>query len=537
MGTLFSNTSLFVNAQVTPKWYFAIYAGILSALTVIAFLFFGQNQKTHYKCLFPNFCFSVTILCTGQAMYGILQYFNILPAGNGFQITGSFDNPAGFAASLCAGFPFLFYFVFKGKSWKRILAIAADVIVILAIFFSGSRAGIISLVALCLVTLFYRLTINRKWKIPALIALLIISLAGLYFFKKDSADGRMLIWRCSWEMIKDKPLFGHGSGGFKANYMNCQAKFFEEHPDSRYTMLADNVNRPFNEYILLLVNYGFAGFIIFFAVCWFLRKSFFRCRHENTVRLAGGCLLSIAVFAFFSYPLRYPFVWIMMILSAVVIVYKARYPIKVSRAVAYTLMILMVPLIILSGLATYKHMTAEILWRKTAYQSLAGKTEQMLPVYKRLHQLLAKNELFLYNYAAELNVAERYSKSLQIAYECERFWADYDLQMLIADNYEQQQQYKEAEQYYENAAAMCPVKFMPLYRLAKLYVEAGREDEALALANTILAKRVKVPSPTVSMIRNEMRQMAKDIKDTQQTQTQKQDEVSEATPIETVLPP
>jgi hypothetical protein len=60
---------------------------------------------------------------------------------------------------------------------------------------------------------------------------------------------------------------------------------------------------------------------------------------------------------------------------------------------------------------------------------------------------------------------------------------------------------------------------------------------ALTSANTILTKKVKIPSPTVSIIRNEMRQMTKNINDKQQTQKQGQDKVSEATPIETVLPP
>ena len=54
---------------------------------------------------------------------------------------------------------------------------------------------------------------------------------------------------------------------------------------------------------------------------------------------------------------------------------------------------------------------------------------------------------------------------------------------------------------------MCPVRFMPLYELAKLYKATGRHEKAIALAKTILNKRVKVPSPTVNAIKNEMRQL------------------------------
>jgi tetratricopeptide (TPR) repeat protein len=306
-------------------------------------------------------------------------------------------------------------------------------------------------------------------------------------------------------MIKEKPLFGHGSGGFKANYMDYQAKFFEEYPDSKYVMLADNVNRPFNEYILLLTDYGLAGFVLFLAVCWFLWKSFLRGRHKPVIRLAGSCLLSVAIFAFFSYPLTYPFVWIMMILSIVIIIYKAKYRIKIPRTVIYSALLLMIPVIIFSGVAIYQRMMNEMLWCRIANKSLLGKTEQMLPQYNHLYKSLKNNELFLYNYAAELNVTERYEESLQIARKCERLWADYDLQMLLADNYEKLQQYEVAEKHYRKAAAMCPVKFVPLYKLYQLYKIINEDEKVQRMAKMILDKPMKVRSPTVLRIKQEVK--------------------------------
>lgn len=54
-----------------------------------------------------------------------------------------------------------------------------------------------------------------------------------------------------------------------------------------------------------------------------------------------------------------------------------------------------------------------------------------------------------------------------------------------------------AERHLILAAAMCPVRFMPLYELAKLYDVICRRDEALAMAKKIIDKDVKVSSPTV----------------------------------------
>jgi tetratricopeptide (TPR) repeat protein len=326
--------------------------------------------------------------------------------------------------------------------------------------------------------------------------------------KKDSADGRLLIWRCSWEMIKDQPLLGYGHGGFKAHYMDYQASYFEKNPESEYAMLADNVKYPFNEYLLLLTNYGFAGFILFLGFVGFMGYSFYRIRYKSIIIwISAWCLLSIAVFSFFSYPLIYPFVWIIGILSIIVIIRQAKYRIDISTKLIFSLKIIAVLVLILLLKETYQNVSAEMLWNNIAKNSLKGKTEQMLPIYEQLHKLLAGNEMFLYNYAAELNVVKEYDKSLQIAHECEKYLADYDLQMLIADNYQQLKQYKKAEVYYLKAANMCPVRFVPLYELEELYNTQGLNAEALSLARKIIKKPVKILSPTVIAIKQKMRQL------------------------------
>lgn len=62
--------------------------------------------------------------------------------------------------------------------------------------------------------------------------------------EKDSADGRLLIWRCSVSMVKDAPWLGHGIGSFEARYMDYQADYFRQYGLNRYSMLADNVKHP-----------------------------------------------------------------------------------------------------------------------------------------------------------------------------------------------------------------------------------------------------------------------------------------------------
>ena len=506
-GSLFLSTPLFVSEQVAPKWYGAIFCSAALALAYVIASFFVKRKVAATEKPAQAICLIASILCVAQAAYGALQYFHVAAASNGFRVTGSFDNPAGLAACLCAGFPFALYFICGEKSWRRYAAAAVGAVMVAAVALSASRAGVVSLAAVGLAAFFYRVKMGAKQKVAIAAVLLIAALSGLYLLKKDSANGRLLIWRCSWEMVKDKPLLGHGPGGFKARYMDYQASYLEQRPDSEYAALADNVNRPFSEYVQLLTNFGLAGFALLLAAAGFLWKSFLRCRREKMARAAAGCLLSVAVFALFSYPLTYPFVWVMLMLSAAIIVCRAKYPVKIPGWGLYPVKLLTIPAILLFVWGAWQRMAGEMRWCKIAKQSLAGKTEQMLPEYERLHPAMYGNELFLYNYTAELNVAGRYSESLQIGKACEQLLADYDLQMLMADSYEKLKQYEAAAVRYKKAAAMCPVRFMPLYKLAKLHEEQGNMAEAQELAKLILAKKVKIPSPAVAAIKREMQQL------------------------------
>jgi O-antigen ligase len=496
-GSLFLTTPHFVNEWITPKWYWTFFC---SAALLLVSLIAGREKITGRPSI-SVICLIIVTLCVLQAVYGILQYVNMFPAVNGFRVTGSFDNPAGFAASLCAGFPFAIYFVFNEKSWKRYTAIAAGMAIVAAVVLSASRAGIISLSAVCMAVFFYKIKIAAKWKWMMVIILLCASVSGLYFLKKDSADGRLLIWRCTWEMIKDKPLFGHGYGGFKANYMNYQAEYFETHTGSKYAMLADNVRHPFNEYLLLAVNFGLIGVLVLFLLLYQLWKTHRRNPDKPLLLcIACWCILSTGVFAMFSYPLKYPFTLVTGLLSLYICgFFRRRFHWREKTA--------MIGMFVIACYFVSDRMLAEMKWKQLARQSLLGKTEQALPSYRLLHNRLRMKELFLYNYAAELNVVRRYGESLSVARECERLMADYDLQMLIADNCRQLKRHEEAEAHYKKASMMCPVKFVPLYELATLYLAAGQTGKALTLAQKIVDKEIKIPSATVHAIKNRMREL------------------------------
>lgn len=480
---------------------------IIKGLSLWLFYILVKRINVTIEWLFAGLVFIGVV----QAVYGLGQYMHWFSniTASGFRMSGSFDNPAGFAAALSVCFPFALFLLHKKEIYWKILGSLAVVLFILAVVLSQSRAGVIAIIVISGIWMVKSLHLKglNSWssrtKIVSSAILIIGILVGLYYLKKDSADGRLLIWQCSAQMIIDKPLLGHGVGGFQREYMLYQANYFNNHPGSSYSMLADIVKHPFNEFLLLLVEHGLVGGLLFgtfiFLLIWENR------RNKNLERFyAILCLVGVSLFACFSYPLSYPFVRLIMVFCAALIMQnearKWGMPKGIFSVLKPIVLVVSIALFIVNG----KMYQDEYRWNTIAQQSLAGETKMVLPDYARLYKTMNRNGLFLYNYGSELNYIGEWNRSTAILKECANFYNDIDLQLQLADNYTELKQYHNAERCLILAHQMIPNRFIPLYRLAILYKEEGKIYEAHRIAEIIVKKPVKVVSVDVMTIKEEM---------------------------------
>lgn len=536
-GTIFTSSDLFVDKEVLPQWIvFSICALAASLFSLVA----SSNKESTFKIdvlslfllifsayLLLRICFSplvdsrvvygtcflllmyffkankthtinniIVFVCTIQAIYGLLQYTNVINNPFQFPITGTFDNPAGFAVCMAVGFSFCL--PLKGKL-NSLLKITAGFLMALSLILSGSRAGLLSVIV---VAVFHYYTVHHSLKrygryllLISLVFLLAIT-CSLFFLKKDSASGRLLIWQVSTDLIKEHPVFG--SRPFGAEYMVHQADFFEKNPEDKFSMLADNVSHPFNEYLLLGAEFGLIGFVLSLCVIFIV----FKYNYKNISPFLTA-FSSILVFSCFSYPLRYAFIW--LILAHCLTELARHTPIiwTIKRPVTYIASAIIVVVCISSLHFLAKDVLFEYKWKKVASASLSGSTKQMIPEYESLLSIWNHNPLFLYNYGAELNHIKNFVKSTEILSLCEKYFNDYDVQMLLADNHFNLKQWERAEKYYKKALLMCPNRFMPLGRLLSLYKQQGDADKAKAVAKTIMTKTIKVNSGVVTRIKND----------------------------------
>ena len=299
---------------------------------------------------------------------------------------------------------------------------------------------------------------------------------------------------------------GYGTGGFEANYMNYQAMYFRENPNSLNGRLADNVEYPFCEYIRIICNYGLIGLTLLIIIITFLYYSYLK-QPSTDKEAAILCWGIMGFLSMFSYPTMYPFVWLILIYCIYILIQdhlnlitKHNFFIKSKTYIIISCLIVLFYI----EYKNYQRFKAEIEWAHIANLSILGKTEQTIPQFEKLKKVMGNNQHFLYNYCVTLYQAKDYNRSLIIAKECHMLWANYNLEVLMGKIYENLQAYHTAESHYQLASQMCPNRFLPLYQLVLLFNKTQKHKEAILLAREIAHKQVKIPSQLIDNIKLEM---------------------------------
>jgi O-antigen ligase len=505
-GGVFITSKHFMNVENDAKAYF------IGGLLILLLLVFSISRKglsrfmTALRTTGVGIGFS--IVCLILLTYGLIQYIGFIPSRHdAFPITGTYENPAGFAAVQAALFPFALYLCFRNeyKCWIRWFVGITAVLCFVTVILSGSRAGVLAICAAATVVLVLQTKVlsvfkTRCWLWLPLSLTIVITAIVMYRVKASSADGRLFVWSICLDMIKGHPLFGYGIGGIEKHYMDAQAAYFSMHPDSPYVMLADNVTHPFNEYIKLTVNYGLVGLTIALCLLALTIKRLFNSR-ENVKVIGLAVTAAVFVMCQFSYPFHYAAVWFIAAVSIIPALLKESEGTEEWETPKYLRITLPILFSVLLAVVL-RMMYLDLKWAEMSKRSLAGHTERMLPYYEKMKPQMQHNPLFLYNYAAELNYIGRYEESLMITEECRLGWNDYDVQMLLADNLENTGKIDLAIDAYQHALDMIPCRFEPLESMMTVYLENGDTLKAIMMAEKIIKKPVKVQSFRVEQIRS-----------------------------------
>lgn len=432
----------------------------------------------------------ILVACTAQAILFLLQQAGILPL-HSINGAGSFDNVAGFASCLVLGLPVGENLLKKGPPLQKWTIVATKVISIIAIVWAQSRAGM-----LCVILWLFLLYVPRnkqKW----VFILLPLVVVGLLFYKSDSSRGRWFILQRTLDLISEHPLCGWGLGGFQAHYMDWQADYFQQYPTSSFTMLADNIRHPLNEWLAVIVDFGIIGLAVVSTL--FLYTLWYAERHPSLLTQMGKhIIILLATFSFFSYPFQYPFTWVMLAWGALAIYHVPAYQhIKVCSVIVITITIR-------GGYHLLEHWKDEARLEKLYEKTNLGLYDIAAPKYQELYPQHQRDCQFLFYNASNLCLAEQYPQALQKAMLCKSYLSDYELSLLIGDIYRGMGHKDSSLFYYERAHYMCPSRFSPLYEMFNVYKEYGDTANSARLKNIILHKAIKIKSEETSRIIQEV---------------------------------
>lgn len=352
---------------------------------------------------------------------------------------------------------------------------------------------------------------------------------GAFHLKKDSANGRLLMWKVACQAIAERPWTGYGAEGFPTAYAEAQERYFASGQGTEEEKhVAGTPEHAFNEYLTVAVKYGTGGLVGMLAI----GITAFVCALRGRAYGMAGALVTVAVFAFSAYPFQLP-----DFLSAVVVVgavpfgllfrhglhelrkaciltsfYKAT---NTSYEVVAFVFALLSTGIVVMGIEQTKiwqarHEAAKE-WRnaRTLYHMEAYSVvcEDYAPLYERMRW----NHNYLFEYGRALHQTGHYEESNRILKEAERLCGDPMILNIQGKNHEAMEQFDQAAMLYRRAYDRLPNRLYPLYLEMEMYASptCDRMEEAKRIALRILDTKEKIPSKAVEEMKEKAREVAR----------------------------
>lgn len=456
-----------------------------------------------------------------EAVIGLRQIYGFTMSNHSlFSLTGTFFNPGPYSGYLAMILPVCLSKMLERR--KAYYIVLACVLLIICILPAGmSRSAWIASAVSCLWIAWKQYPIKEKilklkdknkkvWigLYISCIILIAIMLASAFLIKKDSANGRLFMWRISAKAIVSSPIKGYGIGGFPANYGQEQAKYFAEHDYSETEeQVAGSPEYAFNEYLQIGMEEG----LVTLSVFLFLLIYCFHKGMQNKEYAACGGILSLGVFSFASYPLQLPPfpITLAFLLSMCVSTRDNASNKKANPAYPYIILCIFTSISIYIYpkqkelyQATRKWSESKILYNTKSYDVAKDK-------YQELYGSLKHRAPYLFEYGQILTKTNETMKADSILKRASLISADPMIHNVMGKNYQQMGQYESAEKEFIYAIHLLPGRLYPYYLLTKLYNEPNyyNKDKLVKTGQIVLTKEAKIQSTAVRQMRDEIKKL------------------------------
>ena len=338
-GAFSLHTSLFTKFIVVWMVYIVVH-GRLSEVT--------ELYRTVYLCvtllsvISLSYCLRAGLLSSegifcGLLVIGLIHVFCVFAQWMGFMepenslypITGACDNPNVTAMYLVGVLPVLLS-VTRMRAVARLLFLF---LILLAIVLLRCRTAYIGLAVEIAVMLFSygkarRLVFSHRWVVVVIgVLVCAFSAVKLYNMKRDSADGRLLIWKVSAMMVAERPM-GCGYGLFPKHYNLRQAEYFhEEHGTETERRNASFVYMAYDDFLEHGVEGGVIGILFLMGFYTIFTKRSMDATGKSPslwARDGAGPLSAFAVMSLVNFVAAGIQTWLLVICCAAVVAANGR---------------------------------------------------------------------------------------------------------------------------------------------------------------------------------------------------------------------
>lgn len=460
-----------------------------------------------------------------EALHGLGQIAGIYPSNHSlFVLTGTFYNPGPYSGYLATVLPIAMYrmLVLKGKkdrlSVVQYYLSMCVLLLICSVLPAGmSRAAWFASLISCgyVILRVYRVKVKlfvSRYRYAVLGTLIVGGMfaSGAYFMKRDSADGRLLIWRITSRAITGNPWGEENGRTFSAIYGDAQERYFTdcEYSESE-AWVAGTPDFAFNEYLQIAVEYGVWVSVLFITVLLVLSMIAGRRKHLAGM---GGCLISLMVFACFSYPLHIPAIVSVWLLAVIVLSGEGLVMIKRKwYAVAVLLPVVVAGLtasVNMYGMysartrAVREWMPVRVLYHSGAFKVSAEE-------YGKLYDKMSWHKDFCFEYGRALYKAGSYGKAEEVLLKAMTVSGDPMILNILGRNAHESGGYRKAEKFLLRSTRRLPERVYPHYLLVKLYAESEYFDRVKLIreAENVLNTEPKVNSTAIREMRLEVKKI------------------------------
>jgi len=492
------------------------------------FLYFMVIGVISQKKEFNSFIKIFFITSFLVSIYALLQYYGLDPYFSELgQITSTIGQKNWVSNYLAIIFPVIFsYFLLQEERKSKLIYYLLLSVLYTTLLICQSR-GIWISISLTLIFAIYMVIKfklfeifekNKKWMMALFIIFLIITIiystdnplnksrltvterALSTFDEQDpSVNARLLIWKTTFKMIKDKPLFGSGIGTFKLNYLNYQADFLRNNPE--YIKYSGKAAEAHNEYLQMAAELGIVGlgtFLSILFVFYSLALKYLKSKHDHQDKIIiFGLLLGITSFlihSLFTFPYHVPVLGsIFFIFLGLTVVYIdgfdlkeinrkniIRIKINANQMIKNIIIVVMLLLVVfLIGPLVVKPYFAETHFFKGMKGYERQNYNDALKDFKYAVWLDPYNGRILHALGSTYYHLDIQDEAQKILHGTKYYFNDRNIYRNLGLSYTQSGNYQEAEKEFKYAIYLDP-KFYKAYNdLASLYIYQNEYEKAI----------------------------------------------------------